>query len=83
MNATATHPPQTLHGLPVLTPAAATATGHESITNNICAATEPKILAGVCQWRNPDRCCLAWHGEHIYQLCILREDIRGDATDTD
>lgn len=83
MNAPATHPPRSLHGLPVLTPAAAAFAGYESITTNISAAIEAKILAGVCQFRNPDRCCLADHGDQTYQLCILREDVRGSDTDPD
>ena len=83
MNASAMQPPRTLHGLPVLTPAAATATGYKSITTDICAAAEKQILAAVCQWRNPQRCCLSHHGEQKYQLCILREDVRGADTETD
>ena len=83
MKAASTYPPLTLHGLPVLTPAAATLAGYHSITVDIAADSEERILSGVCQFRNPQRCCLAATGNPNYQLCILREDVRGADTETD
>jgi len=83
MKSSAIYPPRSIHGIPVLTPAAAAATGYKSITVDICAEAEKKILAGVCQWRNPKRCCLAHQGDHLFQLCILREDVLGSDTETD
>ena len=83
MNATVPRPPRSIHGLPVLTPVAASIAGYKSITVDISASTEARILAGVCQWRNPQRCCLARQSADIYQLCILREDVRGSDTEND
>jgi len=83
MNASTTPSLHTLHGLPVLTPAAAALAGYKSVTIDISSTTEKQILVGVCQRRNPQRCCLAHHGDNVYQLCILREDARVSEPETE
>lgn len=67
--------PPTIHGLSITPVDLATRQGFVSITTDINAVTEPKILAGVCQHRNPERACLIITGPDTYQLGILREDV--------
>ncbi len=65
----------TLHHLPVLSAAEAEARGFVSITVNINGVTEKPILAGVAQFRDPERAAFIRFGDD-YQLAIRREDVR-------
>lgn len=68
--------PPRIHGLLVLHPSQAIKAGFVSITTGISSKTERPILAGVCQHRDPQRACLILTGPDIYQLCILRVDLK-------
>lgn len=67
--------PTHLHSLRILSPTDAAQQGYVSITIDISHGAESKILAGVCQHRNPDRACLIRTSDVAYQLGIKREDV--------
>ena len=72
-HATATCPPQTLHGLPVYSPLEAHERGFRSITTAISSETEKTILANVAANRDPDRACLILtSGSTIFELATRR-----------
>lgn len=67
--------PNQLHGLSVISVVESCELGFQSITTGIHAVTEKKILAGVAQHRNPERCAFIRIAQDLYELAIKREDI--------
>lgn len=67
--------PPVIHGLKVIQPEEAALAGFVSITNDINSVSEEKILAGVCQHRDPERACLLLISTNTYQLAILHVDV--------
>jgi len=65
----------TLCGLRILTARQAAAEGFVSITTDISAKTELKILSSVARFRDPNRAVFIATLPNQYQLGILRADV--------